>query len=94
MGAQQLHLIVGANAAFREGRIESRDVHFAVRVRSFREALEFLHAEGYREDSTDELLSLKSSPRATAGFPQLYILDPDRHVIEMNAEHLDLGAES
>jgi hypothetical protein len=25
----------------------------------------------------------------TAGFPQLYILDPDRHVIEINAERLD-----
>jgi hypothetical protein len=29
------------------------------------------------------------SPHATAGFPQLYILDPDRHVIEVNAERLD-----
>jgi len=29
------------------------------------------------------------NPRATAGFPQIYILDPDRHVIEINAAHLD-----
>jgi hypothetical protein len=28
-------------------------------------------------------------PRATAGFPQIYILDPDRHIIELNAEKLD-----
>ena len=29
------------------------------------------------------------NPHATAGFPQIYILDPDRHVIEVNAEFLD-----
>jgi hypothetical protein len=33
---------------------------------------------------------MKESPDATAGFPQLYILDPDRNVIELNAERLDL----
>jgi hypothetical protein len=25
----------------------------------------------------------------TGGFPQIYILDPDRHVIEINAKKLD-----
>jgi glyoxylase I family protein len=28
-------------------------------------------------------------PHATEGFPQIYILDPDRHVIEINADQLD-----
>jgi len=28
-------------------------------------------------------------PRATAGYPQIYICDPDRHVIEINAERLE-----
>ena len=39
------------------------------------------------------MLKLKASPHATAGFPQLYILDPDRHVIEINAEKLDADAQ-
>jgi hypothetical protein len=36
------------------------------------------------------LLVRKSSPDENAGFPQLYIRDPDRHLIETNAErHID-----
>lgn len=90
VGAQQLHLIVGGDSTFREGKpLDSRDVHFAVRVTSYREALEFLEAKGYRKDADDELMELKASPEATAGFPQIYILDPDRYVIEINAEKLD-----
>jgi glyoxylase I family protein len=94
IGAQQLHLIVGANSTFRDGKaIDSRDIHFAVRVRSYREALQFLEAKGYGEDASDELLRLRVSPHATAGFPQIYILDPDRHVIEINAAQLDAEPE-
>ena len=90
VGVQQLHLIVGGDSTFREGKsLDSRDIHFAVRVTSYREALEFLEAKGYQEDADDELMNLKVSPKATAGFPQIYILDPDRHVIEINAEKLD-----
>ena len=33
---------------------------------------------------------MRENPKATAGFPQLYIMDPDRNVIELNAEQLDL----
>lgn len=64
---------------------------FAARVRSYREAKEFLESNGYSTEAGDlDLLKLKASPRAIAGFPQLYIVDPDRHVIEINAQKLDL----
>ena len=87
---EQLHLIVAGDPTFREGKsLDSRDIHFAVRVTSYWDALRFLEAKGYREDAEDELMKLKASPKATAGFPQIYILDPDRHVIEINAEKLD-----
>lgn len=88
---QQLHLIVHTNPTFRGVKgIDTRDVHFAVRVASYRQAFEFLRSKGYREDAGDsDLLTMKTSPHATAGFPQIYILDPDRHVIEINAEKLD-----
>lgn len=88
---QQLHLIVHEGATFRgEQAINSRDGHFAVRVPSFRGAVEFLKSKGYREDADPmELLSVRIQPHAVAGFPQIYILDPDRHVIEINAAVLD-----
>jgi catechol 2,3-dioxygenase-like lactoylglutathione lyase family enzyme len=91
LGDRQLHLIVAKKPTFREGKgIDSRDVHFAIRVRSYRAALEELKRKGYSEDASDEFRRMKVRPRATAGFPQIYILDPDRHVIEINAERLDL----
>jgi glyoxylase I family protein len=89
-GAGQLHLIGGGQGTFRSGKgVDSRDIHFAVRVTSFRAALEFLRSKGYEEDADDDLLKLKVSPHATAGFPQIYIVDPDRNVIEINAATLD-----
>jgi catechol 2,3-dioxygenase-like lactoylglutathione lyase family enzyme len=89
---QQLHLIVGTGSTFRSGKgLDSRDVHFALRVPSFRAALEHLRSKGYREDAgRDDPMSMKVSPHATAGFPQIYVLDPDRNVIELNAAELDL----
>jgi glyoxylase I family protein len=91
LGGNQLHLIVEATATLRQGKgVDSRDIHFACRVRSYREVLEFLTSKGYDENATDPLMKMKCSPHATAGFPQIYILDPDRNVIEINTERLDI----
>jgi catechol 2,3-dioxygenase-like lactoylglutathione lyase family enzyme len=90
-GGQQLHLIADESATFRGKKpLNTRDGHFAVRVRSYRRAVEHLLAKGYRTD-LDPLdpLSLRLQARATAGFPQIYILDPDWNVIEINAESAD-----
>jgi catechol 2,3-dioxygenase-like lactoylglutathione lyase family enzyme len=89
--SQQLHLIVYEGTTFRGQKgINTRDGHFAVRVPSYRAAVEFLKAKGYREDADPlDMLSLRLQPHATAGFPQIYILDPDRNVIEINAAVLD-----
>ena len=91
LGDRQLHLIVHDKPTFRgEKGVDSRDIHFAIRVRSFRRALEHLQSHGYRADAADgDPRKMKVSPDATAGFPQIYVLDPDRHVIEINAERLD-----
>ena len=37
----------------------------------------------------DEFKRMILQPHATAGFPQIYILDPDRNMIEINAAELD-----
>lgn len=89
--AQHLHLIVHDGATFRGERgIDSRDGHFAVRVPSYSRAVEFLRSKGYREDAPElDPMRMRLQPHATAGFPQIYILDPDRHVIEINAGRLD-----
>ena len=89
-GAGHVHLIARTDATFRAGKgVDSLDIHVGVRVTSFRAALEHLQSKGYREDAADELLRMKVSPHATAGFPQIFILDPDRNVIEINAADLD-----
>jgi len=88
--AQQLHLIVYADSTFRAGKpLATRDVHFAVRVPDYHAAVAELLAKGYRETGfEDEFHRVILQPHATAGFPQIYILDPDRHVIEINAARI------
>jgi glyoxylase I family protein len=90
-GNQQLHLIVHDGATFRGSKgVDTRDVHFAVRVKSYRQALEFLRVQGYSEDADDSHpQKIKPNLQPVAGFPQIHMLDPDRHVIEINAERLD-----
>lgn len=88
---QQLHLIVHPHSTFRTGKpLDTRDIHFAVRVEDYWPTVEFLRSHGFREDvPAEDLMRLVVNPRATAGFPQMYILDPDRHVIEINAAAAD-----
>jgi glyoxylase I family protein len=48
LGDRQLHLILHSNSTFREGKmVDSRDIHFAIRVNSYRETREFLHSKGF-----------------------------------------------
>jgi catechol 2,3-dioxygenase-like lactoylglutathione lyase family enzyme len=89
IGDRQLHLIVHTQPTLRTGGIDSQDVHVALRVRSYRETVAELRARGYAADATSELQRLRENPRGRAGFPQIFLLDPDRHVIELNAERLD-----
>ena len=92
LGDRQLHLIVHASSTFRVGKaINSHDIHFAIRVNSYRDTRDFLRSKGYHPDASDEFKKMRENPKATAGFPQLYIMDPDRNIIELNAERLDLN---
>ena len=86
----QVHLIVHDGATLRGRKaLDTRDIHFAVRVRSFHAALTHLRSLGYRDDAPpDDPMRLIVHPHATAGFPQIYILDPDHNVIEINAASL------
>src|SRR6185503_19986951 len=91
LGDRQLHLIVHDGTTFRASKeVDSHDIHFAIRVNSYRDTRDFLRSKGYRPDADEEFKKMRENPKATAGFPQLYIMDPDRNVIELNAEQLDL----
>jgi glyoxylase I family protein len=100
LGDRSLHLIVpgpGDEPTFRQDKaIDSHDAHFAIRVRSYRQAVEHLQSKGYRQGhganpkpDADNPLPMRLSPTGKAGFPQIYILDPDRNVIEINAAQAD-----
>jgi catechol 2,3-dioxygenase-like lactoylglutathione lyase family enzyme len=89
VGNRQLHLIVHDKPTLRTRGVDSHDVHFALRVKSYRDTVAFLQSQGYSSNASDESKRLRENPVGKAGFPQAFILDPDRHVIELNAERLD-----
>ncbi|MGH7557000.1 MAG: VOC family protein [Gemmatimonadota bacterium] len=79
LGDRQLHLIVHTTPRSLRGttEIESREGHFAVRVRNYDETLAHLLAEG---------VALKDSPLNATPWAQIYVTDPDGNVIELNVE--------
>jgi len=90
LGEQQLHLIVHDKSTFREGKpVDPADIHLAIRVRSYHETKKFLHSKGFDADAQDDFKRIIEMPNSIAGWLQLYIMDPDRNVIELNAEQPD-----
>ncbi|OYD08456.1 VOC family protein [Paludifilum halophilum] len=79
IGSQQLHLIVHPNTRTLRGsnQVNSRDGHFAVRVKDYHETIR--HLEKLR-------IPYKENPKSITGWPQIYCCDPDGNVIEMNVE--------
>jgi catechol 2,3-dioxygenase-like lactoylglutathione lyase family enzyme len=90
VGDRQLHLVVCDDATLRTGKsVDGRDIHFAIRVASYGDAVAHFRALGYAPDADDEMRRTREQPHGAAGFPQVFVLDPDRNVIEINAERLD-----
>lgn len=96
VGDRSLHLIVpeaGQDPTFRRGKpIDARDAHFAIRVRSYAAAVAHFESSGFRRSAernptrtADNPLPMRLSPKGAAGFPQIYVLDPDDNVIEINS---------
>ena len=87
---QEFHLVSYPHATLRgEKPLDDRDVHVALRIRDFEAAVERLRAAGYREDAVAESAHfMVVRPRSSRGYSQVYVLDPDRNVIELNAEFL------
>jgi len=89
---QELHIVTVPDPLWRPPKdMEIFETHIALRVPSFREALERLHAHGYHEDfPKDHPMTLVIKTHSQTGYPQVYFFDPDRHLWELNAPTLDI----
>jgi len=82
----QLHIILNPAGTFRpRAKIDIGDMHFALRTDDFDAVLKKLVGMGFTEnaepDDRKQMLVIRNSP---AGFPQLYIVDPDLNIVEIN----------
>lgn len=95
-GSLQVHLILYPEGSFRETSVIDRnDWHFAFRTDDFEGTISRLTELGFGEhlpqDDPKYLLVFRSG---IAGYPQLYLRDPDLNVVEINGaeESSDVGA--
>ena len=81
----QLHLTKHLSGNFRTRGVDNNDVHFAFRTDDFEGVLARLLAAGFREDAPgDDPMKILVNRSGLAGFLQLYVMDPDRNIIEVN----------
>ena len=95
VGDRQIHLVVYPQAHFRTGKtVDNDDIHFALCAADFEEAYRLFKSHGYSEDlppADPKRMILKRT--GLAGFPQMFVMDPDRNIIEINhAPFIDSGA--
>jgi glyoxylase I family protein len=84
-GALQVHLTVHPRGSFRTDCVDASDSHFAFRTDDFDGVLAKLTASGFREDAAeDDPMRIIVRRNGPASFPQLFLLDPDRNIIEVN----------
>ena len=88
-GTVEVHLIDFPHGSFRNTKsVGTDDVHFAMRVNDFESVIGRLNQHGYRDDldeADNKRLIIKR--KSMAGYSQLYIMDPDSHLIEINAAY-------
>jgi hypothetical protein len=70
---------------FRRNGIDNNDTHFAIRTDDFEGMVSKLLEHGFSEDTEPgDQSHLMVKRTGAAGFAQLYFLDPDRNVVEVN----------
>ncbi|WP_347550607.1 VOC family protein [Pseudalkalibacillus hwajinpoensis] len=79
VGSQQLHLIVHPSAKTLRGtrELNSKEGHFAFRVKSYDATLQWLKKIG---------ADVYENPTSRSGFAQIFVSDPDGNLIELNTE--------
>jgi catechol 2,3-dioxygenase-like lactoylglutathione lyase family enzyme len=78
IGEGQLHLIVDETMPREaEQKINSRALHFALRVEDYYETAEWLKKHN---------ITIVEKPDSKSGFAQIFCCDPDGHIIELHVE--------
>jgi catechol 2,3-dioxygenase-like lactoylglutathione lyase family enzyme len=90
-GGQILHLVVRDDGTTRGDKpLDLYDVHFALRMSSYRETLAWLQRKGFRDDLPDgDPYKLALRPDSPTGRPQIYVMDPDNNIVEFICDSLD-----
>ncbi|NMO94720.1 VOC family protein [Paenibacillus lemnae] len=79
VGEQQLHLLEHPGGdTLRERGIDTIDGHLSVWVKSYQETKDWLDQQE---------IPYEARPDSIAGFAQIYVLDPDRNIIEFGAPY-------
>ncbi|MDO7907947.1 VOC family protein [Paenibacillus sp. JX-17] len=79
IGNQQLHLLEHPQGeTLRTKDVDTTDGHFAIWVRSYNETIQWLDQQG---------IPYEARPDSVAGFAQIFLLDPDRNIIEFGAPY-------
>lgn len=85
VGQLQVHLTVYSAGNFRTRGVDNDDIHFAFNTADFEGFVVEALAMGFHEDgAADDPMRMILKRQGMAGFPQLYLLDPDRNIIEVN----------
>jgi hypothetical protein len=82
-----VHLLQHAPGTFRSNReIDVADAHFAFHTTDLEGFIRHAESLGFREDAPvdDPKHMLVRRGPGLAWFPQVYVLDPDRNIIEIN----------
>jgi catechol 2,3-dioxygenase-like lactoylglutathione lyase family enzyme len=86
-GTQQVHLNLKPLSSFDPERaFNPTEPHFAIRVDDLGKMIATLNQHGYSESlGESDAKRLFLDLHGLAGFPQVFVFDPDRNLVEINA---------
>ena len=85
-GPLEVHVVEHDGGSYRtRPEVDANDIHFALRVEDFEAAVTWLVGKGYREGMLDDPMGLLVKRGSVAGYHQAYLMDPDGHLLEINA---------
>jgi glyoxylase I family protein len=85
VGDLQVHLTVYPEGNYRKGLVNTDDTHFAFNTRDFEGFIARARELGFKEDGAeDDPMRMIVRRQGMGGFPQVYLIDPDRNIIEVN----------
>ncbi len=87
LGSVEVHVTLVPDGTFPANHVVgSDDIHFAIRFGNFQALVDRVNSKGYSPDLPhDDPKRIIIKPKSMAGYSQLYIMDYDFHLIELNA---------